>query len=460
MSIGGAVWVLGAFVLALGVLITVHEFGHYLVARWCNVKILRFSVGFGRPLWLRRWGKDDTEWAVSVFPLGGYVKMLDEREGDVAPEEVHRAFNRQSVGRRSLIVVAGPVANLLLAVFLYWFLFMQGVEEPRPILASPQAGTVAAMTKVGAGETARKVSGVSVTTWSEFRWEVLQRALNHEVITLETINAQGAIAIHRLDTAHLSSDALEGDIMQPLGLRLMRPDLPAVLGNIQAGSPAEKVGLLPGDRVTMLNGQSVSGWHMLAQGIREAGAREIVLVVERGGQQLEFTVTPELMAPAEGETKPRARIGIAVRDDSELRHNTWITVSYGPVESLRRAFTQTRETSVLSLRMMGRMLMGELSLKNISGPVTIADYAGQSARMGAEHYLRFLALISISLGVLNLLPIPVLDGGHLMYYLAEVIKGGPLSERVMEIGQQVGLTLLALLMALAFYNDINRLISG
>jgi len=460
MSIGGAVWVLGAFVLALGVLITVHELGHYAVARWCNVKILRFSVGFGRPLLLRRWGKDQTEWAVSGFPLGGYVKMLDEREGDVAPEEAHRAFNRQSVGRRSLIVVAGPLANLMLAVVLYWFLFMQGVEEPRPILASPPAGTVAAMTKVGAGETARKVSGVSVATWSEFRWEVLQRALNHEVIAIETIDAQGVIAIHRLDSAHLSSDALEGDIMQPLGLRLLRPDMPAVLGTIQPGSPAEAAGLLPGDRVTALDGQPVSAWHALAQGIREAGAREIELRVTRGEQQLAFRVTPELMAVAEGETKPRARIGISVRDAPELRRNAWITVSYGPVESMRRAFTQTWETSVLSLRMMGRMLMGELSLKNISGPVTIADYAGQSARMGFEHYLRFLALISISLGVLNLLPIPVLDGGHLMYYLAEVIKGGPLSERIMEIGQQIGLTLLALLMALAFYNDINRLISG
>ena len=460
MNIGGAVWVLGAFVLALGVLITVHELGHYTAARWCNVKILRFSVGFGRPLWLRRWGKDETEWAVAVFPLGGYVKMLDEREGAVADAELHRAFNRQSVGRRSLIVVAGPLANLMLAVVLYWFLFMQGVEEPRPILASPPVGSVAAMTKVGAGETARKVSGVPVNTWSEFRWEVLQRALNREVIAIETIDAQGAIAIHQLDTTHLSGDALEGDIMQPLGLRLMRPDLPAVLGNIQAGSPAETVGLLPGDRVTSLDGQPVNGWHALAQGIREAGAREIALVVRRGAQQLEFRVTPELMTPAEGETKTRARIGISVRDDPELRRNAWVTISYGPVESIRRAFTQTWETSVLSLRMMARMLMGELSLKNISGPVTIADYAGQSARMGFEHYLRFLALISISLGVLNLLPVPVLDGGHLLYYLAEVIKGGPLSERVMEIGQQIGLTLLALLMALAFYNDINRLISG
>lgn len=460
MNMGGAVWVLGAFVLALGVLITVHELGHYAVARWCNVKILRFSVGFGRPLWLRRWGKDQTEWAVSVFPLGGYVKMLDEREGEVAPEDAHRAFNRQSVGRRSLIVVAGPLANLMLAVLLYWFLFMQGVEEPRPILASPPVGTVAAMTKVGAGETARKVSGVPVNTWSEFRWEVLQRALNREVIALETSDTQGGIAIHRLDTTHLSGDALEGDIMQPLGLRLMRPDLPAVLGNVQADSPAEAAGLLPGDRVTALDDQPVSAWHELAQGISGAGAREIKLAVTRGEQQLAFRVKPELMAPAEGETKPRARIGIAVRDVPELRRNAWITVSYGPVESMRRAFTQTWETSVLSLRMMGRMLMGELSLKNISGPVTIADYAGQSARMGFEHYLRFLALISISLGVLNLLPIPVLDGGHLMYYLAEVIKGGPLSERIMEIGQQVGLTLLALLMALAFYNDINRLISG
>ena len=457
MSTGGLLWILGAFVLALGVLITVHEFGHYAAARLCKVKILRFSVGFGRSLWSRRFGRDGTEWVLAAFPLGGYVKMLDEREGDVAPEELPRAFNRQSVARRSFIVIAGPLANLLLAVVVYWFLFLGGVEEPRPILAAPVAGTLAAEWKLGAGETVRSIAGVPVATWTELRWELLRRVLDRESVTLETIDPAGHIAIHRLDLARLDAAVLDGDLMQAIGLRLARPELPPVLGSIQAGSPAERAGLLAGDRVTAIDGQPIVAWHELAQLIRASVGEPLRIEVRREGESRTFLVTPERV---EERGQQVARIGIGVRDDPELRRNALVKVRYGPWISLERAVAQTWDTSILSLRMIGRMLVGEVSVKNVSGPVTIADYAGQSARMGVEHYLRFIALISISLGILNLLPIPVLDGGHLMYYLAEVIKGGPLSERVMEIGQQIGLTLLAMLMALAFYNDINRLVSG
>lgn len=458
MSFSGFFWILGAFLLALAVLIVVHELGHFSVARLCNVKILRFSVGFGKPLWLRRFGRDDTEWAISAFPLGGYVKMLDEREGEVPAHELDRAFNRQSVLKRSCIVVAGPLANMLLAVALYWFLFMSGVEEPRPILAAPPAGTLAAEEKVGAGETARAVSGVPVATWTELRWELLQHILDRDAVTLETIDAHGNIATYHLEVGRLDSAALETDPLQAVGLRLMRPELPPILGEVQAGSPAAAAALLPNDQILAIDGQAIKTWQELALIIRAAGTRELLLDVQRNALKLQVKVVPEIVEEQGG--KPVSRIGIAVRDDPELRQSALVTVRYGMGTSLRRALAQTWETSVLSLRMMGRMLMGELSVKNISGPVTIADYAGQSARMGSGHYLRFLALISISLGVLNLLPIPVLDGGHLMYYLVEVIKGGPLSERVMEIGQQIGLTLLALLMTVAFYNDINRLVSG
>ena len=457
MSPGGFLQILGAFLLALGVLIAVHELGHYSAARLCNVKILRFSLGFGRQLWSRKFGRDGTEWSLAAFPLGGYVKMLDEREGEVPEHELGRAFNRQSVARRSFIVIAGPAANLLLAVLLYWLLFMGGVEEPRPILAAPPAGTLAAAAKVGAGETVRAVSGTPVETWTELRWELLHHILDRADIALETVDAKGNIAVYRLDTGRLDAGVLEADPLEALGLRLWRPSLPAVLGDVQPGSPAAAAGLRAGDTIVAVDGRPIDGWIELAQAIRDSGGRTLALSVRRDDGALEVRVTP---VQTEERGRPVARIGIAVRDDPELRRQALVTVRYGVGESLSRALGQTWETSVLSLRMIGRMLTGELSVKNISGPVTIADYAGQSARLGVGHYLRFLALISISLGVLNLLPIPVLDGGHLMYYLAEVIKGGPLSERVMEIGQQIGLALLALLMALAFYNDINRLVSG
>lgn len=457
MSFEGAFWVAGGFVLAIGVLIVVHELGHYGAARLCNVKILRFSVGFGQPLWVRRFGRDATEWQVAAFPLGGYVKMLDEREGEVPERDLPRAFNRQSLGKRSFIVVAGPLANLLLAVVLYWFLFLSGVEEPRPIIGAPPVGTLAAEAKVGAGETVRSVAGRPVATWTELRWEILRHVLDRKVVVLETVDPKGNIAFHRLDLGKLDAAVLDGDVMQALGLRLHRPEVPAVIGTVKAGSPAARAGVQVGDRVVAIDGRPTAVWHDVATAIRAAGARELLLEVERGAERLRIAVLPELVD--EG-GRPVARIGIGVRDDPGLRGAIMTTVSYGPLESLQRALVQTWDTSVLSVRMIGRMIMGELSVKNISGPVTIADYAGQSARMGGDYYLRFLALISISLGVLNLLPIPVLDGGHLMYYLAELIRGKPLPERVMEIGQRIGLTLLAMLMGLALFNDILRLVSN
>ena len=457
MSVGGFFWYAGAFALALGILIVVHEFGHFTAARLCNVKVLRFSVGFGKTLLMRRCGRDGTEWALAAFPLGGYVKMLDEREGEVATADLPRAFNRQGIGRRALIVVAGPLANLLLAVVIYWGVFMQGSEELRPVLAVPPVASIAARAGILERETVRAVGGKSILTWQELRWEVTRQVIDRQTVQIESMNSKGEIFHRSLDIADLAPSALEGDLLGDMGLTLFRPRLKPVIGQVAADSPAALVGMLPGDEVVAIDGSPIAYWDELANTIRQSAQQKLVIDILRDNARRTVLVVPVAINE---NGRSIGRIGIAVRETPALHDDMLVTVQLSPPAALARAVTQTWDTAVFSLRMIGRMVGGELSWKNVSGPVTIADYAGQSASMGAMHYLRFLALISISLGVLNLLPIPILDGGHLMYYLAELIKGGPLSERVMEIGQQIGLALLLLLMAFAFYNDFNRLVSG
>ncbi len=457
MNLGNFLFTLAAFALALATLIVVHEFGHFVVARAIGVKVLRFSLGFGRPLWLARLGRDRTEWAIAAFPLGGYVKMLDEREGPVASQELPRAFNRQPVGKRMLVVAAGPLANLLLAVLIYWLLFMHGTAALRPVLAAPPAASAAAAAGVEAGELVRAVDGRRVMSWDELRWELLQSALAHPVATLTVENRRHQMLVVRLATGGFSGADLDADLPQRLGLDLYRPAIAPIIGEVVPASAAAQAGIRAGDRITAVAGQPVSDWREVASAIRASPDRMLTLEVLRRGAKIALRARPA--AVAEGGRRI-GQLGIAVRDDPAVRAQMLTTVRYGALPALTKATRQTWSTAVFSLRMIGRMIGGEASWKNISGPVTIADYAGQSAELGWSHYLSFLALISISLGVLNLLPIPVLDGGHLLYYMAEIIKGGPLPERVMEIGQQIGLGLLLMLMAFAFYNDINRLVSG
>ena len=448
---------LGAFALALGLLIVAHEAGHFLLARWCGVKVLRFSIGFGRPVLSRRFGADRTELALGAFPLGGYVKMLHEREGEVDAAELPRAFNRQPVWKRFVIVLAGPAANFLLAICMYWVLFVHGIEEPKPILGAPAAQSVADRAGFQEGERVRSIDGHSIATWQELRWELLRLAMDKATATLEVINRRQEISYRKLDLSSFGSANLEGDILQQLGFSFYRPRLPAVIGKVSPGGVADLAGLREGDRIEAIEGEPVAFWSQVVAIIRDAPGRPLRIAVARQGTKISLTVTP---AASEERGTRIGRIGIGVRE-TEAEHMPLMTeVRYGPIDAAGRAVRQTWETSAFSLAMLGRMMTGELSWKNLSGPVTIADYAGQSAKLGLSYYIKFLALISISLGVLNLLPIPLLDGGHLMYYIVELIKGGPVSERVMEIGQQIGLALLAMLMAFAFYNDINRLVSG
>ncbi|OGA12109.1 MAG: RIP metalloprotease RseP [Betaproteobacteria bacterium RIFCSPLOWO2_12_FULL_65_110] len=447
----------GAFVVALAVLIIIHEYGHYLVAKLAGVKVLRFSVGFGRPLWLHRAGADGTELAVCVVPLGGYVKMLDEGEGPVAPEELHRAFNRQSVWRRFAIVGAGPAANFLLAVVLYWMLFLHGVPESKPIVGAPDPGSIAAAANLQRGDTILKINDEAVASWQDVRWRLLQLAVDRQRARLEVLDRSQRVDWRTLELARFAADGFEGDPLARMGLHIYRPDVEPVIGRIVAGGVAERAGLRSGDRVIAIDGQPVRIWDELVASVRAHPGKPIKLELWRGEEKIGVALSPEIV---EQNGKRFGRIGASPHIDAQAMQGFVTTVRYGPVAALKLALVRTWDTAVFSLRMLGKMLMGEVSWKNLSGPVTIADYAGQSAQLGLAAYVAFIALISISLGVLNLLPIPLLDGGHLMYYVAEIIKGSPVSERVMELGQRLGLSLLLFLMAFAFYNDINRLLSG
>jgi len=448
---------LAAFLVALCILIFIHELGHYTAARLCGVKVLRFSIGFGRMVWQKRLGRDQTVWAISLFPLGGYVKMLDEREGEVPADEQHRAFNRQSVGERSVIVAAGPLANFALAIVLYWAIFMVGSQELLPILGKPPAGTPAAMATISNGDQVRAVDGRLVATWNDLRWLLLQKAAEQESVELEIINEQNEISVRRLLLSAVSEQGWEGDGLERLGIGFYRPEVPPILGNVVAGGPAEHAGLKAGDKVLSVNGRPIAFWHELVIHIRDSAESSLHLEIERQGQIAAVDVVPESISEP---GRVVGKIGVAVAESGDIRREVRTFVNYGFFEAGGKAIAETWDKSIFSLVMMGKMLTGEVSWKNLSGPVAIADYAGKSAKLGLDYYIKFVALVSISLGVLNLLPVPMLDGGHLMYHIIEVIRGKPLSERAMEIAQQIGVSLLFVLMAFALFNDLNRLFFG
>ncbi len=439
-----------SFLVAIVLLVVVHEFGHYIVARWCGVKVLRFSIGFGKPFWSTRRGTDQTEWALAPIPLGGYVKMLDEREGEVAPGELHRAFNRQPVGKRIAIVAAGPLINFLFAIVLFWGMFVYGVYEPPATLAAPMAGSAAAVAGVKEGERVRKIDGIAVESWSDLRWQFLRHAIDEEQVVLEVSTPQGEVLQRYIETQAARATGWQGDPMQHLGLMLQLPKIRPIVGAVLPESAAQTAGLRAGDEILAIDGVEVDSWEILVRTVGRSPGVPLVFDVRREGAIVSMRVTPQAESHNGREI---GRIGVEVLD-KRLR------ISYGPVDAARRALLETWGLSALSVKMLGKMVFGEVSTKNLSGPITIANYAGKSAQMGLEPYLRLLALISVSLGIFNLLPIPILDGGLLLYYFAEIIKRGPISKRGEEIGQQIGLAFLLTLMIFVFYNDINRFFSG
>ncbi|HZP93294.1 MAG TPA: RIP metalloprotease RseP [Burkholderiales bacterium] len=453
----GLLWTFLAFALALGVLIVFHELGHYAVARAAGVKVLRFSVGFGTPLLVRRLGRDRTEWALSAFPLGGYVKMLDEREGPVAVEERHRAFNRQPVGKRFAIVLAGPLANFVLAVLLYWILYLHGVPGLRPLIGEAPAGSAAAAAQLAGGDEILRVGDKPVATWQDLRWELLDHAVRRDTVTLEVRGAKGDLKFPRLDLSRVRNEDIDKDLLAAIGLTRYTPPMRPVIGRLIEGGAGKRDGLQEGDLVLAIGGRPVEQWEQLVEAVRASPGKALSFEVERGGRRIAVVVNAQ-SATEDGKTI--GRIGAAPKVDEKQIDRLLTEVRYAPLAAAAHAVQRTSEVSLFTLKMLGRMLIGEVSLRNLSGPITIADYAGQSAQLGWLAYLNFLALISVSLGVLNLLPVPVLDGGHLMYYLVELAKGSPVSDRAMEVGQQVGIVLLFSLMAFALYNDINRLFGG
>lgn len=448
---------LAAFLVTIGVLVVVHEYGHYWVARRCGVKVLRFAIGFGKPLYTRTYGPDRTEFVIAAFPLGGYVKMLDEREGPVPAEERMRAYNNQSVWKRSAIVVAGPAANLLLAVVLYWVLLMSGVPGMRPLLGPVPPGTPAAQASFKSGELITRIEGVAVQTWQDVRWALLQQSFKGRTAEVEAMGVRNESHLHTLDLGALADDDFETDILDKLGLHPARPMMPARIGEILQGGAAQRDGLKMGDLIVSVDQTPVSDWETFVGLVRHNPGKTLTLQIRRGTTPMILKLTPDSVQE-NGQTV--GKIGAAYRMDEDEMRKYVVDARYPPLPALMHALDKTWETSVLSLKMLGNMLVGSLSWKGVSGPVTIASIAGQTAHVGWKAFLGFLALVSISLGVLNLLPIPVLDGGHLMYHIVEILKGEPVSERALEFGQRVGLMLLGLLMTIALYNDITRIVTS
>ena len=443
-----------AFVVALGVLVTVHEYGHYRVARGLGVKILRFSVGFGRPIWRRQ--AQETEFVVAAIPLGGYVKMLDEREGEVAPHELDRAFNRQSLGTRTAVVAAGPLANFALAFLAYWLMLVLGITGPKPIIGEVAEGKPAARAGLEAGAEILAVDGEPTHTWDGVFRRSLGGILDGRKLNIVFRNAAGGERVGQLDFANTTIDDIgKGDFFGEVGITPKRPTIPPRLAKVVAGEPAADAGLQSGDLIHRADGIRIESWFEWVEYVRARPNVAINLDIMRGDILQQLVLTPRTQT--DGDTTV-GRIGAEVEVPDVVEPVARGIERFGPIEAISGAASRTLEMSSTTLKFLYKMVTGQASVENLSGPISIAHYAGESARMGLPHFLEFLALVSVSLGVLNLLPIPLLDGGHLLYYLIEFATRRPVSESVQIFGQQIGLLMLLSLMGLAVYNDIMRML--
>ncbi len=448
------IFTLLSFLVALAVLITVHEFGHFWVARRLGVRVLRFSIGFGQPLW-RRTARDGTEYVIAAIPLGGYVKMLDEREAPVPEADLPYAFNRKSLWRRSAIVMAGPLFNFLFAILAYWGIYVTGDVGARPLVGAVDAGSPAEEVGFRPGDEILEVNGHRTPTWESVLFGLMAAQGEGSDVPVRVREADGHESVHYLDAKTLGRLGDDPDVMKQLGLEPARPELPPVIGKVMLGEPADEAGLRSGDRLLAADGTPLKTWKAWVDYVRARPGRPIQVKLERGGKILRVRIVPRALPTKEGTV---GHIGAGVQVPEGLFERYRVEVRYGPWEALGQSLRKTWDLSATMLRVMGRMLTGQASLENLSGPISIAQTAGRAAHVGVGYFVKFLAVVSISLGVLNLFPIPVLDGGHLLFFLIEAVRGAPLSERAMEQGQRLGIALLVGLMFLAFYVDLNRLL--
>jgi len=444
-----------SFVVVIGILVTFHEFGHFWVARRCGVRVLKFSIGFGKPIY--SWvDKDETEYVLAMIPLGGYVKMLDERNEPVADEDLPFSFNQKPLASRFAIVSAGPIFNFLLAIVLYWAVFVIGSEGLIPVIDSVRSDSVAQLAGVQPGDRIVAIDEEKTQTWEVAGMAFISAVLEgKKQLQVEVVDADDRPTIRVFNLEGVSAELSRGGVVRQLGLEPKLQQWPAVIDKLVAGEAAANAGLLPGDRVLVADGEPVNDWRDWVGHVQKKPGQAMQLSVLRDGAELDLVLVPGIKTH---ETRSYGYVGAQAVPPPPIPDEMRMHVQYSFLSAWVRSVSETWRISHLTLRMLGKMLIGEASVKNISGPITIAQYAGRSASIGLVQFLTFMAVVSISLGVLNLLPIPVLDGGHLMYYLVEMVKGSPVSEKTQLIGQQMGLVILGLLMVLAFYNDVMRLL--
>lgn len=440
-------------IIALGILVTIHEYGHFWVARRCGVRVLRFSVGFGRPIW--SWtDRHGTEFAIAWIPLGGYVKMLDEREGEVPSDQQHETFNSKSPAKKIAIALAGPLANVVFAFFAYGVMYVVGVQDLKPIVGAPQAQTLTENFDIQAGDRVLSVDGQEISTFTELGLALASRVGDTGSIEL-TLSRGGQRVMHTVPIERWLASSASPNPIQDFGLTPLLPDFPAVIARVEDGGAAEAAGLQAGDKVLAVNGEQISGWEAWVAAVRQQAGKTLTLTVNRDGAEQQLSLTPGVRTLESGETI--GYVGAAAQAP-QWPEAQLVTTRYWPIQALTRGISDTLDMVTLSYQMLGKMVTGQVSLRQVGGPISMAQMAGASIGSGFEAFVSFLALISISLAIVNLLPVPVLDGGHVVMHSLEWLKGGPLSEKAQIIGAQIGLAFIATLMFLAFVNDIGRLL--